>query len=105
MRITGSSLLGVGYIYFIGYLVSPLFGVDIGSASIVSAFSELPELARAGIKAVLAWPFSFHFCNGIKQLIYDSGWGYPYNKVTMSRNDLYVFAVSAAMAAGLVFGL
>ncbi|KAK0391750.1 hypothetical protein NLU13_1249 [Sarocladium strictum] len=104
MRITGSSLLGVGYIYFGAYLLSPLVGVDMGSASVASAFAELPGAVKMGIKMLLAWPFSFHFCNGIKQLLYDSAWAYPYNKVTMSRNDVYVFVVSTAVALGLVFG-
>lgn len=104
MRITGSGVLVVGYAYFAAYLFSPLVGVDIGSASLVSAFAGLPWAVKTGIKFSLAWPFSFHFCNGIKQLLYDSGWAYPYNKITMSRNDVYVFVVSTVVALGLVFG-
>src|SRR5688572_5457247 len=77
MRITGSAVMGIGYVYFGAYLLSPLFGVDVGSASIVSAFAGLPGAVKTGIKFALAWPFSFHFCNGIKQLLYDSGWAYP----------------------------
>lgn len=105
MRLTGSTILGVGYLYFGGYLLLPLVGIDIGIANLVSAFAGLPVAVKSGVKLALAWPFTFHFCNGIKQLIYDSGWGYPYNKITMSRNDVYVFVVSTVLALGITFGL
>lgn len=97
--------MGVGYLYFSAYLLAPLAGYDIGSESLVTAFSQLPGAVKAGIKLALAWPFVFHFCNGIKQLLYDSTWAYPYNKVTMSRNDVYVFTISTAVALGIAFGL
>ncbi|KAH8173886.1 succinate dehydrogenase/Fumarate reductase transmembrane subunit domain-containing protein [Sarocladium implicatum] len=105
MRITGSGILGVGYLYFSAYLLAPLFRYDVGSENLVSAFSQLPGAVKTGVKMALAWPFAFHFCNGIKQLLYDSGWAYPYNKVTMSRNDVYIFTISTAVALGITFGL
>lgn len=66
MCIIGSVVMGIGYVYFGVYFFLLLFGVDVGSVSIVLVFVGLLGVVKMGIKFVLVWLFFFYFCNGIK---------------------------------------
>lgn len=92
MRITGCTLSGAAYVYFMSYLFAPVLGWHIDSAALVNGFANLPLVVKHGIKFGMAFPFTFHFFNGIKQLIYDMG--YMYDKLTIKRADYYIWAVS-----------
>lgn len=72
-RITGSAVSGSLYVFATAYLVSPLFGWHLESASIAAAFGALPFLAKFLLKFTLAMPFTFHSINGIRHLIWDTG--------------------------------
>ena len=104
MRITGCTLSGAVYACFISYLAAPAFvtgGFD--SSALVSAFAGLPKLAQDGVKFGLAFPFVFHFFNGVKQLAYDAGFGYK--KGTIKRNDFYLWGVALFVTPWIVFWL
>src|SRR5689334_13301470 len=45
-RITGSTLSGVMYLFGAAYLVSPLFGWHLESASLAAAFATWPVIAK-----------------------------------------------------------
>lgn len=101
MRITGCTLSGAAYVYFISYLVAPAFGLGFDSSSLVASFAGLPMLAQNSIKFGLVFPFVFHSFNGLKHLVYDMGIGYK--KSTIKRADFYLWGFSLPLALGMVF--
>lgn len=54
--------------------------------ALVSAFGALPFAAKAAIKfGLLGFPFSYHFINGIRHLVFDLGVGYKKAQFRMSE--------------------
>ncbi|KAJ6010431.1 Succinate dehydrogenase cytochrome b556 subunit [Penicillium sp. IBT 35674x] len=80
-RITGIALSGGLYLYSTAYLVSPVTGWDIGSESLVAAFSNLPPWAQIAVKLGIALPFVFHSFNGVRILVWDTGRMYTNRQV------------------------
>lgn len=72
-RITGATLSGGFYIFGAAYLVSPLLGWHLDSASMAAAFGAWPVFAKVAAKFAVAMPFTFHSFNGIRHLIWDTG--------------------------------
>ncbi|KAL4984510.1 hypothetical protein BDW68DRAFT_15989 [Aspergillus falconensis] len=72
-RITGLALSGGLYLYATAYLLSPVTGWNIGSESLVAAFSGLSPVTQFAVKFGVALPFAFHSFNGIRHLVWDSG--------------------------------
>lgn len=72
-RITGSILSGGFYLFGFTYLVAPLFGWHVESAALAEWFGELPTAVKAGMKFLIALPFTFHSFNGVRHLMWDSG--------------------------------
>lgn len=72
-RVTGSILSGGFYIFGAAYLVSPLFGWHLDSASLAAAFAAWPLAAKVLVKMTLAFPFTFHSLNGVRHLLWDVG--------------------------------
>jgi succinate dehydrogenase (ubiquinone) cytochrome b560 subunit len=64
-----------GYVYLFGaaYVVAPLAGMHIESASLAAGMAALPFAAKLAIKGMLAVPFAFHALNGVRHLIWDTG--------------------------------
>jgi len=50
-----------------------LFGWHLDTASMAAAFAGLPILAKIGLKAFFAFPFTYHSFNGIRHLVWDMG--------------------------------
>ncbi|KAL7811701.1 hypothetical protein V8C44DRAFT_330086 [Trichoderma aethiopicum] len=102
-RITGCTLSGAAYVYFTAYLVSPLLGLHVESAALASGFAALPFVLKGAIKFGLAFPFTFHFINGIKHLIYDLGAGFQKKDILLGEKLLWI---SSFIGGGyLAFGL
>jgi succinate dehydrogenase (ubiquinone) cytochrome b560 subunit len=72
-RITASLLSGGFYVFGAAYLVAPLFGWHLESASLAAWFGALPVLAKVGIKFGLSLPFTYHAFNGVRHLVWDMG--------------------------------
>lgn len=72
-RITGVVLSGGLYIFGLSYLVAPLFGWHLESATLAAGFAAWPALLQIATKFVVAMPFTFHSINGIRHLIWDTG--------------------------------
>ncbi|KAK2748990.1 hypothetical protein FQN57_007273 [Myotisia sp. PD_48] len=72
-RITGCLVSGGLYIFASAYLVSPLLGWHLESASLAAAFGALPLAAKFSLKLGVAFPFAFHCMNGIRHLVWDLG--------------------------------
>jgi succinate dehydrogenase (ubiquinone) cytochrome b560 subunit len=102
-RITGCTLSGAAYVYFASYLIAPLAGFHLESASLVSTFAALPFVLKGGIKFFLGFPFAFHFINGIRHLTYDLGKGFA--KSTISLTERSILAASVLGGLFLAFGL
>jgi succinate dehydrogenase (ubiquinone) cytochrome b560 subunit len=72
-RITGVAASGSLYLFAMAYLVAPLMGWHLESASIAAAFGSLPFAAKFATKLGLALPFTYHSMNGVRHLIWDTG--------------------------------
>ncbi|KAG6003130.1 hypothetical protein E4U21_002328 [Claviceps maximensis] len=103
MRITGCTLSGVAYVFFSAYLLVPLLGWHLDSAALVSAFADVPVAVSSTIKFLLAFPLSFHFFNGLKQLGYDFGVGFA--RTTIIKAEYFVWTAGVVGGLGLTFGL
>jgi succinate dehydrogenase (ubiquinone) cytochrome b560 subunit len=72
-RVTGAVLSGGFYVFGAAYLVSPLFGWHLDSATLVAAFGGLPVALKLAAKFAVALPFTFHSFNGLRHLSWDLG--------------------------------
>jgi len=95
-RLTGSILSGGFYVFGAAYLVSPLFGWHLDSASLAAAIGSLPVLEKVGLKGLVAFPFTFHSFNGIRHLVWDLGKEFS-NKAVI-RSGWTVVGISAVSA-------
>jgi len=68
------ALSGTLYLFFIGYSTSSLFGGDLSSNAVSKWFGELPSIVKVGVfKIPLGAAFSYHFWNGVRHLVWDTG--------------------------------
>jgi succinate dehydrogenase (ubiquinone) cytochrome b560 subunit len=95
-RLTGAILSGGFYVFGAAYLVSPLFGWHLDSATLAAAFGSLPVLAKVGLKGLVAFPFTFHSFNGVRHLVWDLGKEFS-NKAVI-RSGWTVVGISAVSA-------
>lgn len=72
-RITGCILSGSLYIFGSAYLISPLVGWHLDSASMAAAFASWGIAAKVLTKFTFAMPFTFHCMNGLRHLTWDTG--------------------------------
>jgi succinate dehydrogenase (ubiquinone) cytochrome b560 subunit len=98
-RITGGILSGGFYVFGFTYLVSPLFGWHIDSASMAAAFASWPVVAKVATKFVVAMPFTYHCFNGVRHLVWDMAKQFTNRQVI--RTGLVVTGISVASALGL----
>ncbi|ROV93575.1 hypothetical protein VMCG_08058 [Cytospora schulzeri] len=101
-RFTGMFFTGGLYAYSVGYLVAPLAGWHLESASVAAAFASLPLIVKGGVKMTLAWPFVFHTINGIKHLVHDTT-AKGFRKTTIKKNEYIIWGTSTVIAVGLAF--
>lgn len=102
-RITGCTLSGTAYVFFSAYLVAPLLGWHLESASVASAFATLPFLVKGGFKFALGFPFAFHFINGVRHLVFDLGKGF--SKASIKKSEAATWVGSVLGGLLLAFGL
>ena len=100
-RITGSLLSGGFYIFGSAYLVAPLFGWHIESASIAAAFGAWPVAAKIVTKMLVALPFTYHSFNGVRHLVWDMGAMLSNQQVI--NTGWVVVGLSAVSALALAF--
>lgn len=72
-RVTGSVLSGGFYVFGAAYLIAPLFGWHLDSASMAAAFGAWPVALKLAAKFTVALPFTFHSFNGLRHLSWDLG--------------------------------
>lgn len=102
-RITGCTLSGAAYAYFLTYLIAPLAGFHVESQSLVAAFTSMPFAVTGLIKLGLGFPFVFHFINGMRHLSYDLLKGFAKTQIRTSERT--ILATSLLTTLYLAFGL
>lgn len=100
-RITGSVLSGGFYVFGAAYLVSPLFGWHLDTATMAAAFASWPLVVKLSLKMLLAFPFTFHSFNGIRHLVWDMGAQMKNQQVI--NTGWITLGVSVVSALGLCF--
>lgn len=68
-----------------GYIVAPAISPGLAHVfdleTIIDSVRDLPSWVKSGGKFALALPFTYHFFNGVKHLIWDSGFGLSHKKL------------------------
>jgi succinate dehydrogenase (ubiquinone) cytochrome b560 subunit len=101
-RITGAVLSGGLYVFGAAYLVAPLFGWHLESATLAAAFGSLGVFTKSVIKTAVAWPFAFHCINGIRHLMWDLGMGITNKQVAQTGWALVGASVLGAVGLALL---
>jgi succinate dehydrogenase (ubiquinone) cytochrome b560 subunit len=101
-RITGAVASGGVYVFATAYLVAPLFGWHLESASIAAAFGALPLAAKFVVKLGLALPFTFHSFNGVRHLVWDTGRQLTNQQVIRTGWTVVGLSVSTALLLALI---
>lgn len=99
---TGSVLSGGLYVFATAYLVAPLFGWHLESASMAAAFGSMPLAAKLFLKLGVAFPFTFHSFNGVRHLIWDTGKMLTNQQVITSGWTVMGLSVTSALALALI---
>ncbi|KAF9765420.1 hypothetical protein IL306_002297 [Fusarium sp. DS 682] len=93
-RITGLAVGGTAYLTLCAHAVAPYLGMGFDSAALVSTFGALPFVAKAAIKfGLLGFPFSYHFVNGIRHLVFDLGFGYKKTQFRKSEAATWTLSI------------
>lgn len=100
-RITGSILSGGLYVFGAAYLVAPVMGWHLESASMAAAVAAWPVAAKVLTKFLIAWPFTFHSLNGFRHLAWDTGSTLTNKQVIVT--GWFVIGLSFFTAVGLTF--
>lgn len=101
-RITGVTLSGGFYVFGLLYLVSPYVGLHLESATIAAAVATWPVAVKAGLKMLVAWPFTFHCLNGLRHLVWDTTYMITNKKVVQSGWTVVGLSVVGALALALM---
>ncbi|QKX60511.1 uncharacterized protein TRUGW13939_07656 [Talaromyces rugulosus] len=71
-RFSGMAFSGGLYAFATAYLLLPAAcGSTVDTDSLVNMVAGLPESVKTGAKFLVAWPFTYHAVNGVKQLAWD----------------------------------
>lgn len=100
-RITGVALGLSFYAYTLSYVFLPILGFPIDAATLAAGFGSLPIVAKIGAKFIAALPFTFHFWNGFRHLLWDTA-----NELTVKgvyRTGYVVIGLSAISTLALAF--
>ncbi|KAI1505805.1 hypothetical protein F5X99DRAFT_367738 [Biscogniauxia marginata] len=100
-RITGSIFSGSLYLFAAAYVVAPLTGWHLESASLAEAAAAAPYAVKSGLKFLVAWPFAFHLFNGTRHLVWDFAVGF--NRKVIKQGSWVIWTGSLVTALGLAF--
>ncbi|KAF5675047.1 oxidoreductase [Fusarium denticulatum] len=93
-RITGLAVGGTAYLTLCTHAVAPYLGMGFDSAALVSAFGALPFAVKAAVKfGLLGFPFTYHFVNGIRHLVFDMGFGYKKTQFNKSEAATWILSI------------
>ncbi|KAE8446534.1 hypothetical protein EG329_011866 [Mollisiaceae sp. DMI_Dod_QoI] len=98
-RFTGAILSSGFYVFGLSYLVAPVLGWHLDSATLAAAFASWPVVAQIGAKFLVAMPFTFHSFNGVRHLVWDMGKQFSNQQVI--RTGWTVVGLATVSALGL----
>lgn len=101
-RFTGGGLSAAMYAYLGAYLIAPLAGWHVESASLAAAFGALPLAVKGSVKFLIAWPFMFHCMNGVRHLTYDLGKGFAKKQINNWGWGIWGASLVAGLYAGFL---
>lgn len=101
-RITGGILSTGFYLFGTAYLVSPLFGWHLDSASLAAVFASWPAALKVATKFTLALPFTFHGFNGLRHLVWDMAKGFNNRTVVKTGWTIVGLSVTSALALAVL---
>ncbi|KAK2756462.1 hypothetical protein FQN54_005355 [Arachnomyces sp. PD_36] len=101
-RMTGGAVSGGLYVFATAYLVAPLFGWHLESASLAAAFGSLPLAAKFALKLGVAFPFTFHCFNGVRHMVWDFGKQLSNKQVIRTGWTVIGLSVTSALALALL---
>ena len=95
-RITGVGLV-IGSILLVWWLIALAIGPGY------FAFVQGLLASSIGRLMLLGWTWAlfYHFCNGIRHLVWDAGWGYD---LTVARNSGYAVAAGSILMTLIFWG-
>ncbi|GAA5855946.1 hypothetical protein JCM8547_000425 [Rhodosporidiobolus lusitaniae] len=99
-RVTGTGLSVGVYAIFLAHLSGPLFGAELDSAAMLSAWNDLPAWFKWTTKGAIASSAAFHSLNGVRHLGWDLG--YFMNLKSSYMAGYVVLAASAVSTIGLL---
>jgi len=103
-RMTGAALSGgLVYCFFAAYVVAPLAGLHLGSASLAAAFGSLPLAVKAAAKFAVAWPFAFHCINGARHIVFDMGLGFSRSAIRSGGWAVWAVSLLGSVYLALFF--
>jgi succinate dehydrogenase / fumarate reductase cytochrome b subunit len=92
-RITGG-IATVGFLAFVGWLMALATGAEAYATAMRCLSSPLGKLLLVGF----TFAFVYHFCNGIRHLVWDTGRGL---EKSQARASGYVVVVAALVSGAL----
>jgi succinate dehydrogenase / fumarate reductase cytochrome b subunit len=95
-RVSGVAL-AVGLVGLIAWLLSASLGAD-AYAALLPLLTSLP--AR-GLMALAVTALIYHFCNGLRHLAWDMGWGFE--RIDARRSAALVVALTLIAAAACIW--
>jgi len=100
-RFTGAGFSAALYLYAASYLVAPLTGWHLESASLAAAIGAWPVALKGGLKFFIAWPFVFHALNGVRHFVFDFAKGFA--RPQIKTWGLAVWGASVLGGLGIAF--
>ncbi|ABN65765.1 succinate dehydrogenase [Scheffersomyces stipitis CBS 6054] len=100
-RITGVAMAGAFYALTCGYAATSILNIPFDASVLVGVFASLPVAVKLSAKALMAYPFAFHFGNGIRHLVWD--FGKELSIPGVYRTGYAVLAVTAVFGSYLAF--
>ncbi|KAK9446682.1 uncharacterized protein V1518DRAFT_423249 [Limtongia smithiae] len=100
-RLTGVVLAGGFYVLGLSYVVAPVFGMSITSTAIAASFGALPLAVKLLAKTAASLPFTFHFYNGVRHLVWDAT--YLVNNAGVKSGGLTVLGLTTITSLVLLF--
>lgn len=90
------------YLFGLAYLVAPLTGWHLESATLAAGFAAWPVVLKVATKFLISLNFTFHSFNGVRHLVWDTGRDFA-NKAVI-RSGWGCVAVSVVTALYLAVG-
>ncbi|RLV95666.1 Succinate dehydrogenase cytochrome B subunit mitochondrial [Spathaspora sp. JA1] len=100
-RVTGVAMAGAFYALTVTYGATSILNIPFDANILAGAFATLPVLVKVGIKAACAYPFVFHFGNGLRHLTWDFGKALTIDGVY--KTGYAVLAATAVIGSYLTF--